>query len=353
MKFFYATLQIMTLLFISHYFTSCAPTYTRYITQYKKETKPAQTQPDYSNLYYWAAHPDKKDPSDSVPLPLQNEKTEADVDVFFLHPTTYTQKDFPAEEINASINDPEINAKTDYTSILYQASIFNGSARVFAPRYRQAHLSAFFSMDKQKAALAFDTAYADIKNAFIYYLQHYNHGRPIIIAAHSQGTWHAERLLKEFFDGKSLQNKLVYALLIGLPVAADPFQTIPLCKDSLSTGCFVSWRTLKKNYLPAYVKKETQKAAVVNPLLWTTDTTLASRQLNKGAILWKFNKLLPHPNNARIYKNVLWISKPKFPFSFLVPLKNFHPGDLNLFYMNIRANSFTRIHQYLQLHTVN
>ena len=59
--------------------------------------------------------------------------------------------------------------------------------------------------DTSKAGKAFDFAYEDIKKSFEYYLQHYNNGRPIIIASHSQGTTHALRLLKEFFENKPLQ----------------------------------------------------------------------------------------------------------------------------------------------------
>lgn len=338
----YHSLFIPLILFC---FSSCSPSYYKFSKNYTHEF--SASRPDYTNLYYWAAHPDKKDPSDSIPSPLRSELKDSTVDVFFLHPTTYTQKDFPEGQNNADINDANLNAKTDYTSILYQASVFNGSARIFAPRYRQAHISAFFDMDKEVAARAFDTAYADIKAAFEYYLQYYNNGRPIIIASHSQGTWHAARLLKEFFEGKPLQKQLVTAYLIGLPVFENYFTTLKPCSDSTSTGCFVSWRTLKKGYIPYYVKKETIPVYVTNPLTWTSDTVFAGKQINKAAILWKFNKLIPHSNSAQIHGNVLWISKPKIPFGFLVNIKNFHPGDINLFYLNIRKNVSTRIQSYM------
>jgi len=147
--------------------------------------------PDYSNLDYWAAHPWKWDPSDSIPAPLRGEKRDSLVDVFFLHPTTYTsmKRIKRTKEDNAGIDDDYINAKTDYTTILYQASVFNQHARIFSPRYRQGHISMFFLSDKIRAAKAFDLAYEDLKTAFIYYLQHWNAGRPFIIAAHSQGSF--------------------------------------------------------------------------------------------------------------------------------------------------------------------
>ncbi|MGC4100975.1 DUF3089 domain-containing protein [Ferruginibacter sp.] len=265
--------------------------------------------PDYSNLNDWAAHPWKKDASDSVPKPLRASYTpDSTVDVFFIHPTTLTGTD--AVEWNAAIDDATINSKTDRSSILYQASVFNEQCRVFAPRYRQAHLRAFF-IDKETAQPYFDTAYEDIKNAFVYYLEHLNGGRPIIIASHSQGTLHAARLLKEFFENKPLQNKLVCAYIIGLPVPEDYFASIPSCKDSSSTGCIVSWRTFKRGYTePRFIATENFKAVVINPLSWTTDTLLVPAAKNEGAILLNFNKLVPHAVNANIHHNVLWTSKP-------------------------------------------
>ncbi|MEO8852771.1 MAG: DUF3089 domain-containing protein, partial [Ginsengibacter sp.] len=198
--------------------------------------------PDYSNLNYWAASPFKNNPSDNVPADLKDRSKDALADVFFIYPTSYTNKEMP-DGWNAAIDDAAVNEKTDKGSILYQASVFNKYCRVFAPRYRQASLAAFYTNNKDSANSALDTAYEDVRNAFIYYLKNYNNGRPIIIASHSQGTLHAGRLLKEFFEGKPLQKQLVCAYIIGLPVFTNYFSELSPCKDSTQTGCFVTWRT--------------------------------------------------------------------------------------------------------------
>ena len=52
-----------------------------------------------------------------------------------------------------TIDDPKINSKTDKESILYQASVFNKYCRVFAPRYRQANLEAFYTKNKDRLML--------------------------------------------------------------------------------------------------------------------------------------------------------------------------------------------------------
>lgn len=322
----------------------CSKKYHSFIQHYQFKEK--NTIPDYNNLDYWAAHPWKNDPSDSVPKPLLFQKNDSLVDVFFLHPTTYTDVRFGW---NASVNDAYINAKTDYSSILYQASVFNQHCRIFAPRYRQAHISAFFlSNDETKAA--FDTAYSDIKRAFKFYLEHYNDNHPIIIAGHSQGAMMAEQLLKEFFDGKPLQKKLVVAYIVGWPIAQNSFEKIPVCNDSLQTSCFCGWRTFKTNFIPAYVRNEKTTSYVTNPLSWTTTNEHISSKKNEGSVLRDFNKVISHTTDAQIHNGVLWVNKPKFPGAIFYQSKNYHVGDINLFYMNLRENIEQRIFSYLKTH---
>jgi hypothetical protein len=298
--------------------------------------------PSYNNLFYWAAHPLKNDMSDNVPKPLGNYDTaQKQVDVFFIHPTTLT--DNANTNMNADINDADINKKTDDGSMLYQASVFNESCNVYAPRYRQAHIKTFF-IDQQTAKPIFDTAYDDIKNAFEYYLQNENKGKPIIIASHSQGTLHAARLLKEYFENKPLQNKLVCAYIIGLPVFENYFSVLQPCDNKWQTGCFVTWRTFKSGYEgPAYIQNEKQKAIVINPLTWTRDTTLAPASQNKGGVLKNFNKIVKGVVDAQVYKNILWTSKPKFFGNIFLTTQNYHIADYNFFYVNIRENVRERI----------
>jgi hypothetical protein len=325
--------------------TSCAnknyaqqPSY-----QFKSETKV----PDYSDLSYWAAHPWKKDLSDSIPADLKEiNKPDSLADVFFIHPTSLT--DYHDAGWNAAIDDASLNAKTDYSSILYQASAFNEKCRVFAPRYRQAHIRCFYTKSPESEN-AFEIAYADVKAAFEFYLKNYNNNRPIVIASHSQGTKHAGRLLKEFFENKPLQKQLVCAYIIGMPVPADYFTGLKPCRDSLATGCFVSWRTFKKNSEePQIVAAEKFKSVVINPLTWTNETTFASSDLNKGGVLKNFNRVVPHAVSAQIHNNVLWSSKPDVPGKIFYIQKNYHIGDINLFYMNIRENVATRISAFLK-----
>ena len=321
-------------------FFSCSDKYQAFKGNY--QFKSPDGKPDYNNLNYWAAHPWKWDPSDSIPAPLRNEPQDSTVDVFFLHPTTYTSKKKMKGQ-NADIDDAYTNAKTDYSSLLYQASVFNNQCRVFAPRYRQAHIKTFFEKDKVKAAAAFELAYDDLKTAFEYYLKTWNGGRPIIIAAHSQGSLLAERLLKDYFQNQPLQNKLVVAYIIGWPVPKNYFTSLKMCEDSLQTGCLCSWRTFKKGFIPFYLKNENGNSYVTNPLTWTTGNEYASRKMNKGSVLTKFNTVYKQTTDAQSSNGLLYVKKPKFPGSFLYFARNYHIADINLYYLNIRENVNSRI----------
>lgn len=323
--------------------SSCSDKYLSYKTLY--QFKCESSEPDYSNLNYWAAHPLKWDPSDSIPTPLRKDKRDSLVDVFFLHPTIYT-KQLKDSNLNADIDDPYLNAKTDYSSILYQASVFNQHARIYAPRFREAHISAYFTKDSLGSINAFAIAYGDIKSAFDYYLKNYNNGRPIIIASHSQGTTHALQLLKEYFENKPLQKQLVAAYLVGMAIPKDFFSSLEMCEDPAQTGCFCGWRTFRKGFKPPYVIAEKEFSVVTNPVTWKTDNEYASRKLNKGSVLFKFNKVYKKTTDAQINEGVIWVKRPRFPWSFLYSTKNYHIGDINLYYMNVRENVEQRIFNY-------
>ncbi len=337
--------KCFVLSFLVTFLFSC--THKNYLTKTITEFKSENGIPDYNKLEYWASHPWKKDAADNIPLSLGKFNNDSLADVFFIYPTTYTDETMQMGW-NAAVDNIALNIRTQNTAILYQASVFNEHCRIFSPIYRQANLQAFNTADKEAADKAFDIAYQDIKAAFEFYLNHYNSGKPIIIASHSQGTLHAGRLLKEFFEGKSLQKKLVCAYIIGLPVFKSYFKELKPCTDSASIGCFISWRTFKEGYIAPFVKGEKENSYVTNPLTWKMEETFAPSNLNKGGILRNFNKVIPGLVHAQVHENILWVNKPKFFGNIFLTMKNYHIADYNLFYVNIRQNVTTRIRYFLQ-----
>ena len=307
--------------------------------------------PNYGIIKNWAAHPEKIDKADEIPINasgIKNDQANAKADVFFIHPTIYTKKPTNGYTWNASSDDEELNSKVDESTILNQATIFNGSCRVFAPRFRQAHYSAFTTNNKTAAKNSLDLAYEDIKNSFNYYLEKHNAGRPIIIAGHSQGTVHAKRLLKEYFDGKPLQKQLVEAYLVGIATSPTEFVNIKPSLKAEEFGGFVSWNTFANEYYPPYYNGLLENAFVVNPMTWSTSEEWVTKESNTGGVGLKF-KFVNNAVDARVHKGLLWINKPYVKGRIFLKQKVWHAADYNLFWMNTRENVALRINQYLKL----
>jgi hypothetical protein len=326
------------------------------ILQHSYEAEKVPPAPNYQNTNYWAALPNKKDWADSIPRKakdLKDAQAVAKADVFFVHPTIYTQK--PAEgtfEWNADVNDATLNRRVDESTILNQASVFNGACRVYAPRYRQAHYYSFLTPNQDDRQKALDLAYTDVKAAFEYYLSSYNQGRPIVIASHSQGTLHAKRLLKEFFDGKPLQRQLVFAYLVGdiagPPAQPDEFKQIKPAQKPDETGGFASWHTYARDFFPDKYEKYNFKTAVcTNPLTWRLDEEYAPKDLNKGGVALKFS-LKPHLADAQVHQGLLWINKPYVTGRAFLKTKVWHTADINLFWQSIRENVALRVESFLK-----
>ncbi|MDP5170573.1 MAG: DUF3089 domain-containing protein [Bacteroidia bacterium] len=297
--------------------------------------------PDYSQSDNWSCLPNKQDFADLSPESvLPQDQEDAPADVFFVHPTTFMESD----QWNANLADTALNLATDARAIKHQASIFNRAGRVFAPRYRQMVYGGFKTEDLESKKKALELAYEDVKAAFEYYLEHWNNGRPIIIAGHSQGAFHARNLLKEYFDGKPLQEQLVAAYIPGWPVPTDFFAQIPACNSPEQTGCVASWCTFKDGYEPPSLDLYYQNAIVTNPLNWRSDGTPATKEEHKGFLMENYKKIYTQSVNARQHQGILWLTSP-FP---VVSLKNYHVADFNLFWVDVRDNAQLRVNTYVE-----
>ncbi len=310
---------------------------------------PAPPVPDYNLTDNWAALPGMNDYADRTPGDsLQDLQYRAAADVFFVHPTIYRDTHKDNDLWNADVGDAELNESVDASTILNQASIFNAAGKIYAPRYRQANLNVFYDEGAAVKQRALDTAYQDVLAAFDYYLEHYNNGRPIVLASHSQGTLHAERLLRDRFVKRPLGDRLVAAYLVGMPIEKEAFADIPVCDSPTETGCFVSWRTYRDDFEPS-PGQDDPSIAVVNPLTWTTSSGRAPDSLNKGGLLFNYDAG-PDPGlvGAEIRGAALYTNKPSFFGDIFFTSKNYHIADYNFFWSNVRENAVQRVNAYLR-----
>lgn len=292
---------------------------------------------DYSNLSNWAAHPNKK--NQILSRFIADSSIIALADVFYVYPTVFLDR--KDERWNIEITDSIQRWNVDNRAVRFQSSAWAESGRMFIPYYQQANIRSYDELDgKGREALLY--AYEDIKNAFEFYLKNYNQGRPIILAGHSQGSTHLSLLLKEYFDNKPLMNQLVVAYVPGIGIDLDFFDSIPLLTKPKETGGFVSWNTFKMNKLSSKYEKWYKGKSVVNPISWDHSESTSLKD-HKGFLFWN-NKLYTTSIRSKTIDGAICISPPNFLFKYLArTMKDYHLGDVNLFWMDIRENSKLRV----------
>lgn len=302
--------------------------------------------PIYSSEAFWSTLPWREDCANLTPSEnyCQNQDS-ARVDVFFIHPTTLNKKH---DRWNAELTDSAMNHKVDNLPIMHQSTIFNRHAKVYAPRYRQANYESFMALENLSSQKALGLAYSDVKASFMHYLENWNNGRPFIIAGHSQGTFHAMRLIGELIDTTDLKDRMVVAYLVGMPIMEDEFQNVPPCEDELDINCFLTWNTMKRKKYPEFYEEYFKGAVCHNPLSWTMDETYYSKKNHISGVPKNFNKPFKRRYGARVNDGILWVDPvnlPGIPFTRFV--KSWHIGDYNLFYGNVRQNVGVRVAEYL------
>lgn len=313
--------------------------------------------PDYSQPSNWIARPDlTKDPSRWLPPGMSGSRT-GNAAVFYIHPTTYLERD----RWNAPLKPGD---DTEFRTRLFaqsQASAFTGAGDVWAPRYRQAAFGAFL-LNSTDARKALDLAYADVSAAFDRFLAAAG-DRPIILASHSQGALHLERLLKEKIAGTAIARRIVAAYVVGWPVSATtdlPALGLPACRAPDQSGCILSWLSFGDPANPELVLHSYQDSAgftggsrkredllCVNPITGTQDGS-APHEANPGTLVPSANllsaKLVPGAVGAHCEKGLLILDGNVPPLgAFMLPGNNFHVYDYALFWGAIRGDAERRL----------
>jgi hypothetical protein len=209
--------------------------------------------PDYALISNWLDHPDLRR-SPSLWRPDNDEPppdAEAQAAIFYVHPTTYLERD----RWNAPICDGEECGEAGRKAEIFvqsQASAFSGLGPVWAPRYRQAAFGAFL-LKSDDANKALDLAYADVGAAFDEFLRRNPQG-PVILAGHSQGSLHLLRLLADRKD--ALKGRLVAAYVVGWPVGIQsdlPATGLGPCQEPAQAGCVLSWQSFAEPANPSLI----------------------------------------------------------------------------------------------------
>jgi hypothetical protein len=326
------------------------------------EPVPMGTSATYADASMWIARPDIPDNVSlwtpegyrTAALPLAS--------VFFVHPTSYLER----SRWNAPVDDAESQQRARLF-VRHQASPFNGVAAVWAPKYRQAAFGAFLTT-QEDAEKALDFAYRDVLAAFDAFLQQAPKDRPIILAAHSQGSLHLTRLLRDRVAGKPLAERIAAAYVIGWPISVSAdlgALGLPACETSGQSGCILAWQSFGEPADPGMITSVYDASTgfngqpragtpmlCVNPLTGTRGGD-AEAKANLGTLIPKDDlsagRLVPGIVPARCDVGgflLIGDQEPDLP-PYVLPGNNYHVFDYALFWANIRADAEARLAHYL------
>ena len=318
---------------------------------------PADGGTDYSQPQSWVARPDlPTDPSRWTPAGTAADSA-GKAAVFYIHPTTFLT--------TAAWNAPlEPGGDTEMRTQLFvqsQASAFNGAGQVWAPRYRQAAYGAFLlKSDDAEKALAL--AYQDVAAAFDEFVRR-NPDVPIILAGHSQGALHLERLLREKVAGTPIAKRIVAAYVVGWPIstASDLGALgLPACTALDETGCILSWMTFADPPNPDFIfhewgqtrgfnggERKQEDTLCVNPISGVKDGAAAAQD-NPGTLIPTADmtnaNLQPGVVGGHCKSGLLILDgMPPQLGSFVLPGNNYHVYDYALFWGAVRRDAERRL----------
>ncbi|MGZ8407562.1 MAG: DUF3089 domain-containing protein [Caulobacteraceae bacterium] len=308
--------------------------------------------PDYSRPESWALRP-------ATPA------KPGEIDVFFIHPTTYNG----GEEWVGPIDHKRSSRLLDQVMLPNYAGPFQRVGRVFAPRYRQASLYAMLSL-REDARDARVFAYGDVRRAFEAFLTQTS-GRPFIVAGAEQGGQLGARLLAEIAARPEVRSRLVAAYLMDTLAPAEAFtgpDVIPLCAKRGETGCAVTYTRVWEGD-ESQADKVRQRGLVwdgqngmaflngrtpacVNPV--SGGLPASTKAENRGAanasrLEWGLRPaFLPHQVAARCEGGLLRVTRPTSPA--LKPPRGWSErmkaSPFNLFYADLEADALARTAAY-------
>ncbi len=315
----------------------------------------------YADADLWIARPDLgHNPALWVPQGFEA-AAEPKASVFFIHPTSYLE----TAHWNAPLDDTESQDRAALF-VRSQASAFNGVGEIWAPKYRQATFGAFMT-DREDAQRALDFAYRDVRAAYEAFLEQAPKDRPIVLAAHSQGSLHLLRLLEERVKGAPEAERIAAAYVVGWPVSttADlPSLPLPACETADQAGCILSWQSFAEpadpqqvtdvydsSSGPGGVARAGSPMLCVNPITGEAGAD-AEAELNLGTLIPNGDfsgaelRAGAVPARCDVRGFLLIGENPPELGPYVLPGNNYHVYDYALFWANIRADAARRVEAF-------
>ena len=294
----------------------------------KDSSAPASDTIDYSDNRCWFEN--------------KQDATGKDVDLFYVVPTCiwdYTDS-LGQTRHHMDIFNTEQRALTD-PSIQLAKSVLADSCNFFSPYYRQISMDSWLTLDTALIEERFKLAYQDVADAFHYYMEHDNQGKPFILAGHSQGAKAVIELLKREMT-PDISRKLIATYAIGYTVTPEElagYSTLRPAQDSIDTGVLIGFNSVTRPDAVSPLFRD--NVVCINPVNWRTDATPAtSYQGFTVAQDTTIHTLIVTGINEEQY----FIPS----VAALLPKGNLHVQEFNLYNEDLRKNVLQRIRAFRQ-----
>ncbi|MCI7605881.1 MAG: DUF3089 domain-containing protein [Spirochaetales bacterium] len=273
-------------------------------------------------------------------------------DLFLVCPTVDMGK---SGNYNMALDDENTKAKF-LGALNMERGIYENDTRLYAPYYRQVTFPTYF-LDAEVSKEYYEIAYADVRDAFLYYMEHYNNDRPLVLAGFSQGSDMVLRLMKDSSVSSLLSDKLVAAYCIGWRITEEDLETYPelkMAEGENDIGVIVSFNTEAVGVEESIVLPKGTYTYGINPLNWKTDSTVADKSLNLGACFTDYSgdikeetpgltgAYLDPERGSLIAVDIL----PSDYSNSLFPEGVYHLYDYQFFYRNLQENVHKRVESF-------
>lgn len=300
------------------------------------------------------------DPLNWIHRPGPGERTKP-VDVFFAYPTVYVHPDKKRHHL-MPIGSPVFRAAARM-STWWHDRIFARDCNIFAPFYRQVGMETLWMTHAEFDRIS-RTPYEDIRNAFMYYLEHCNNGRPFLLGGHSQGSEILLKLMARDFGDLKEARRLIAAYLIGYSVTKGDLERYPhlrMAQSAADTGVIISYNTSAAGLklMPVVLPG----AVCTNPLSWQPGGEYAPKSMNLGSVLLEtkhFTIQKKYFTGARVDEpqGVLYIDHTAldemlhmrigFLNRIILHRQSLHSLDIALFQRNLEQNVAERIRSFFR-----
>ena len=283
--------------------------------------------------------PAAPDWSDKAAWYISKPATAPEADIFYILPTCVW--DWTAE-------DGQLCRYSDYSrtdhieafmpSVELAEDIFaQGQYGFYCPYYRQITLNVWMDGEAAVEEL-FPLSMEDVSEAFDYYLEHYNNGRPFVLAGFSQGGKAVVELVKHL--PAEAYERMAAAYAIGYRISDEELAQYPRllpATDSTGTGTIICYNSVA--YPEAACGVLSPSDVCINPVNWTTNATPAMLNDSVTVTVDTVSHLLIVDGlDPEHYYS------PSLASTF--PLGNYHLQELTLYQEHLRRNTALRLYYF-------